>query len=196
MVLMPMAAAAFACLGALVGLAGATGTGPQLRCPTGTHQERKATLPDHDETWCALPDGTRQGPYRQSWPTGHAEGAYHRGQKQGRWRTFIRENVVSETHYRAGVEDGPLRGWDERGVLQVVGRNRRGQQHGLWKWWHPNGRRKGQGAYVDDREEGRHVEWDEQGHLVSDGRYRRGQEEGPWIETHLFVTLNVTLVAG
>ena len=47
---------------------------PSLACPPGTSQKRAFYT---DEFWCARPDGTRHGPYRNGWASPTEEGGYH-----------------------------------------------------------------------------------------------------------------------
>jgi antitoxin component YwqK of YwqJK toxin-antitoxin module len=159
--------------------AAAAGAVPALACPAGTTQRRTYYA---DEFWCARPDGTRHGPYRNGWASPVEEGAYRDGKRDGWWRRWSNGVLIDERRYDRDREDGLARTWSEKGALLSSGVMSRGKQVGLWRWWHANGQLMAQGRFVRGREVGRHTSWSADGTVVTDGRYRNGKREGPWLD--------------
>lgn len=175
---------------------------PPLACPSGTTQRR---LFYADEYWCARPDGTKHGPYRNANDPSREEGAFRDGKRHGWWRRWANGVLVDERRYDRDREDGPVRTWSRAGVLLSSGMMSRGREVGLWRRWHENGRPQERGRYARGKQVGlwrawhasgrRHLivhyrrghsdsdrqEWDEDGELVEAGRYRGDAREGPWI---------------
>jgi antitoxin component YwqK of YwqJK toxin-antitoxin module len=152
---------------------------PALDCPAGTRQQR---LFYADELWCARPDGTRHGPYRDGWTSPVEEGAYRDGKRDGWWRRWSNGVLVDERRYDRDRADGRARTWSETGVLLSDGTMSRGEKVGRWRAWHDNGRLASVGRYDRGRRVGRHQEWSRDGDLISDGGYRSDKQEGLWID--------------
>nr|WP_246357343.1 toxin-antitoxin system YwqK family antitoxin [Pyxidicoccus fallax] len=55
-----------------------------------------------------------------------------------------------------------------------------GGKHGRWAEWHPNGKLKTEGQYVDGKMEGRWVSYFEDGVKQLEGEYRGGLKTGLW----------------
>ena len=49
-----------------------------------------------------------------------------------------------------------------------------GLRVGLWRFWYPNGRKKTEGGFLNDQEEGEWRYWDENGKLVKRLAFRQG----------------------
>ena len=73
--------------------------------------------------------------------------------------------IINETSYVDGAEDGPERSWYPNGQLESVGENKLNRPHGQFKTWYPSGQLKSEGlveaGYVIWRKE-----WDEEGSLI------------------------------
>jgi len=109
---------------------------PPLVCPPGTTQHRVFYA---DEYWCARPDGTKHGPYRNANDPSREEGAYRDGKRHGWWRRWANGVLVDERRYDRDREDGLTRTWSPAGVLLTSGVMSHGREVGLWRWWHANG---------------------------------------------------------
>ena len=69
-----------------------------LDCPPGT-QPAEHTLAEGTEAWCALPDGTRQGPSIKTAATGRIteRGYWEDGQQHGKWRYYDTQGRIIRT---------------------------------------------------------------------------------------------------
>jgi antitoxin component YwqK of YwqJK toxin-antitoxin module len=152
---------------------------PALDCPAGTSQRRTYYA---DEFWCARPDGTRHGPYRNGWAAPIEEGAYVDGKRDGLWRRWSNGVLVDERRVDRDREDGLARTWSPKGVLLSSGVMSRGSEVGLWRFWHDNGRLARRSHFAHGIEIGRRTEWKEDGSIVADGGYWNGKRDGPWVE--------------
>jgi len=77
-----------------------------------------------------------------------------------------------------GVNEGPVRGWDERGRLRVSGQLVDGAPHGAWITWHENGRRLSATTYRHGLRHGPYLSWHENGQLWSEAEMRDGRPVG------------------
>ena len=91
------------CTAALCLLGGLAGTAPALAgasldCPSGTNPTEVAR-DDGTEAWCALPDGTRQGPSIKSASNGQVveRGYWEDGQQEGNWRYYDVQGRITRT---------------------------------------------------------------------------------------------------
>ena len=51
-------------------------------------------------------------------------------------------NLQSETHYRNGKKEGPLKKWYAQGQIKCEGNSKKGKANGYWRSWHSNGQLK------------------------------------------------------
>lgn len=93
----------------------------------------------------------------------HADGSLHKeipfkaGKEEGIGREFAADGrVVALLHYKAGM----LRRRDDINRIDAMG-----LRQGPWKEFHPNGKVKLEGQYVDDRQQGIFKEFDAMGNL-------------------------------
>jgi antitoxin component YwqK of YwqJK toxin-antitoxin module len=87
-----------------------------------------------------------------------------------------KEQVVSETTYVEGVENGPIKLWYLNGQLEFSGTNRWNRFHGPAKTWYQSGQLKYESLY----ESGylvRRKEWDEEGNLISEYKIENNPDE-------------------
>jgi antitoxin component YwqK of YwqJK toxin-antitoxin module len=152
---------------------------PALDCPAGTRQQRQFYA---DEFWCARPDGTRHGPYRNGWTSPIEAGAYRDGKRDGWWRRWSGGVLVDERRYDRDRADGRARTWSDKGVLLSDGVMSRGEKVGLWREWHQNGHLASTGHYRRGQRVGRHRTWTIDGDPASDGRYHDDEQQGLWVE--------------
>jgi antitoxin component YwqK of YwqJK toxin-antitoxin module len=57
-------------------------------------------------------------------------------------------------------------------------------KHGLWTAWHPNGQKKAEGEYREDKPVGPFAWWYESGQKQAEGEYVEGVPSGVWITWH------------
>jgi hypothetical protein len=75
--------------------------------------------------------------------------------------------IISETTYVDGAEDGPEKTWYLNGQLEYVGENKLNLGHGPYKAWYQSGQLQREGLF----EWGYIIwcrEWDEEGNLTSE----------------------------
>ena len=48
-------------------------------------------------------------------------------------------NLQSETHFKNGQKDGPLKKWYAQGQIKCEGNSKKGKANGYWRSWHSNG---------------------------------------------------------
>ena len=77
------------------------------------------------------------------------------------------DQVINETTYVEGVEDGVERSWYLNGQVESMGENRWNRSHGPFKMWYPSGQLKYEGltelGHVIWRKG-----WSEEGNLISE----------------------------
>lgn len=52
--------------------------------------------------------------------------------------------------------------------------------HGLWRYWWPNGNRQHQGYYKDGQKQGKFTQWADSGQKITEGKYERDRKQGTW----------------
>ena len=107
-----------------------------------------------------LPDGTKEGPWREFWPNGQirAEGMYESGVREGQW-----------TFYRV------------TGEKEQEGKYRQGAFHGTWTWWYLGGQVHRKEDYTRGKLDGEFLELDTLGDVLVKGTFVGGDPDGPWI---------------
>ena len=175
----------------------------EVNCPQGTSaksiKEGRRTI-----RYCELPNGTKHGPWIETWWDGRIEGAYRNGKKDGIWtesrksgrkieeRTYRRGSCQRVLHfhgngkpkmeidYKKGKVHGEWVGWYESGPKRVEGSYRDGRRHGLWTYWHKNGKKEESGQFLKGKKQGRWTAWHENGKKLSEGSYTEGVRHGRW----------------
>jgi antitoxin component YwqK of YwqJK toxin-antitoxin module len=150
---------------------GSAGPLDPLACPADTHVRSTSAARSREE-WCERSSGTRHGPYRSFLGAERASaGQYVDGEKDGPWMQWYPDGALSQEEV-----------WN-RGVAEMRGSYRHGQQHGTWTWRYASGRKKAVSTYGDGRKQGRETGWDDSGEVTYDGRYDRDKRVGRWIES-------------
>lgn len=119
----------------------------------------------------------REGPARYYHPNGqlHKEIPFKAGKEEGRGYEYAPDGrVVALLQYGAGL----LRKREEINRLDAMG-----MRQGPWKEFHPNGKVKWEGSFVDDRQQGIFKEYDPQGNLKEMVKYDQGQVDTKAQET-------------
>jgi hypothetical protein len=94
-----------------------------LRCPPGTTaMERGSADNGVHERWCEMADGTREGRYQQTAGVRQELGAFHQGERDGRWDVYMDGAPLKHVTYARGVAAGAcgnrqVRGYIENGLL-------------------------------------------------------------------------------
>jgi antitoxin component YwqK of YwqJK toxin-antitoxin module len=110
-------------------------------------------------------------------------GASHRGETEGRWRSWHANGRVSvEASYRAGELVGPFQMWDEGGRLVYAGtHDANGEMDGTWTRWYANGNERIRWEMRHGVAHGSVAAWWEDGARKFAGRRAEGLRDGEWI---------------
>lgn len=136
--------------------------------------KRDGPLRRYDTTGVLVSEETyvedlREGTARYYHPNGmlHKEIPFKAGKEEGRGTEYAEDGrIVALLQYGAGL----LRRRDE--INQV---DRMGLKQGPWKEFHPTGKVKWEGSFVDDRKQGIFKEYDAKGNLKEMVKYDAGE---------------------
>lgn len=76
-----------------------------------------------------------------------------------------------------GTRDGPSMEWFADGQLSAVTNWSKGEKHGRFEMWHPNGQKKVEGEHDHWQAVGHWTMWDEDGNVVSEKDFGRPGEK-------------------
>ena len=81
--------------------------------------------------------------------------------------------------YTGAVLDGPYEVLYDGRALHTRGQFSRGQKHGRWRYWYPDGQLRREENWKNSRLHGRFTDFDAAGRKTRSGKYRHGQLHGP-----------------
>lgn len=158
-----------------------------VECPEGAGPHSRNVGGAWLDEWCELAiegEVVRHGPYESSWLPDmkpRMEGAYQRGQRTGRWRSWYRSGQPSsETTFRTGESHGASLKWVPDGSLRSAGHVRNGERYGTWLSYHENGQLAREENYKAGELTGVFRSWYEDGQPRQIGEYASGEQSGHW----------------
>jgi hypothetical protein len=113
-------------------------------------------------------DGKRHGKYKLwSCPPNDAsrtfvilKGLYFEGKKNGVWRAYGSNGVVSKReHYIDGKREGSYTLWHEEGGIKTEGQYLNDKKCGFWRSWTKDGKLHKEGCYKEGKEIGKWKIW-------------------------------------
>ncbi|MCL4732063.1 MAG: hypothetical protein KJ044_16720, partial [Planctomycetes bacterium] len=108
-----------------------------------------------------------------------AEGKYHDGKKEGRWRWYYETGQLREEGLLA--QDVRWKTWTSyhpNGKKRQEGDYDAGKRTGKWTWWYANTKKREESGYKDDKRDGRFQQWHETGQKSVDGKHVADQRDG------------------
>lgn len=151
-------------------------------------------------------NGNREGKWKFFYPDGklEQEGEYRKGKYEGKWLWYHPDGSPwRDEDYASGKEEGPAIEWTPKGDTVAIGSFIEGEREGKWMIFYGDYREEGnyqdgkrvgtwkgindegkkiyEGAFVDDREDGRHLWYYPTGKIWIDGRYSFGDKDGNWM---------------
>lgn len=147
----------------------------RLSCPQGAEMVLEAS-----QRFCVRKDGKKDGPFRE-WRGERvvSQGQYRNGAKTGKWLEIEGPKIL-EGHYHKGKRTGL---WTSRmtngsrGELEYEN----GVQHGRLEVWYSSGRKSAQGTFRNGKEHGLWTSWHENGRIWKKAEFDEGKPSGEWI---------------
>ena len=165
---------------ALLGLAGCHGD-----CPSGAQLSGKKP-PAGQVQWCARPDGSKHGAWREWYPNGtpKSAGDYADGKMEGKWQTFYEDgSLKGEGVYKGGFKDGTWTQYYSKadgGGKNRVEEHHAGSSEVKWTAFHGDGVKWAEGTLVGMRPHGAYTEYHDNGKVAVKGNYNAGEKAGEW----------------
>lgn len=101
----------------------------------------------------------------------------HKGKRSGlyvEYNTGMGSRIV-QGEFEEGVRARQWYTWHDSGVLSSSSLYERGELHGLFESFHPNGIKSEEGQYVDGKKDGVWQRWGESGNLYESKTYKDGE---------------------
>ena len=163
-------------------VAGSPAFGEEFVCPEGARIQGEAP-PRGVKQWCALEDGTQQGPsvFWFAFGRRRVEASFCEGRLCGAYRRWWDNGQLAEEGtYEDDQKHGVFTDWDANGTKRVFQEYRKGVIHGSSKAWWPNARPMLDLHYVDGERHGSAATWFESGRMQTRGEFHRGRRDGAW----------------